>query len=586
MFNTKRIGQITIVLSFTLLVLGAIVHHFTRTLDCSTWPLCYASQNNISSLLHNAHRYLGMIVGISTSLFLYVALKSESERTRKSSIFSFAFLIVQGGLGAVTAIYNLPTLVSTLHFILSFTFLLGVMYSLHHSEKRMYEITSEKWGLEVTDKFSTAFFMLFMTSILGAFIRHSDTMGSCGLGLSSSFLCYDAFWPEGAQSQVHMFYRYLSFLTWGLMAYALFSIYKESARVKVYPKGLIVAAAFVSLSQILGFYTIVNFLSPMWFSAHTISSFLAIMSCFQLYLHIDSVEESHWGRRKFSFIRDLVSLAKPRLATLVMLTALVGILLAPMPINFFRALTGFIAIFLVVAGGCAINCLMEVKIDALMERTKDRPLPAGRMSPSSALLFGIVTTLVGLFLLIFFINGLTALLALTASALYLFAYTPLKQKSVVALYVGAIPGAIPPVMGWTMVTGTMDAFAWFLFSFLFIWQLPHFMAISIYLKKDYDAANIHVYPNEFGLVLTKWGIFLFTVILSLVAYYPSWSGLVQSNAYAIFSTFMSILFTLVAIKLLLLSTKIFETFAHWARVYFFGSIFYLPIVLIALIFLK
>jgi len=586
MINTKNIGHLTLALSFALLVLGAIVHHFTRTLDCSTWPLCYASQNDISSLLHNAHRYLGMVVGLATTLFVFKAQKSTSERARKSSIFAFVFLVVQGGLGAITAIYNLPTFISTLHFILSIIFLLAILYAIHHHDRPFYKTAQKRWRLEVSDIFSTAFFIFFVTSTLGAFIRHSDSMGSCGLGFSSTVLCFGSWWPDNSQAQVHMFYRYLSLLSWSIMAYGLFSIFVESSRVKVFPKGLLIAASFVSLSQILALYTIVNFLSPLWFSAHTVANFLALLTCYKLYLHIDAVEESHWGRRKFSFVRDIVSLAKPRLATLVMMTALVGILLAPVSIDFFRALTGFLAIFLVVAGGCAINCLMEIKVDALMERTKDRPLPAGRLAPRSALFFGIVATVMGLALLIFFVNALTAILAGLASILYLFAYTPLKQKSVLALYVGAIPGAIPPVMGWTMVTGTMDPMAWFLFIFLFVWQLPHFMAISIYLKKDYDAANIYVYPNEFGLILTKWGIFIFTLILSAVAYYPYWAGLVDAKAYAFFSTAMSFLFTLVAIKLLLLSTKNYELFSKWAKGYFFGSIFYLPVVLLALIFLK
>lgn len=590
MMQARTISLLTIVFSFLLLALGAIVHHFGSLIDCSTWPICYADQSHVSVYLSNAHRYLGIIVGLLMISLVWVCKKSERKQSYHASLFALVLIIIQGLLGAVTAIYRLPTIVSTSHFVLSIVFLSSLLH-IHHSVRKKFFISAHsslKWNLQTTDMLSIGIFFAFTAATLGAFVRHSDIMGSCGLGLKSAFLCDGSVWPKRAQSQVHMFLRYYSFFSWSVVGYSLVKVFLNAteSNLTFLKKETIVSAFLVSLSQILGFAVVVFYLSPYWFSAYSIINILSLLALWKLYLSVNSIEESAWGKRTYSFIRDLVSLAKPRLASLVMLTSLVGILLATKPVNFFTGLVGFFSVFLVVAGGCALNCLIEIKVDGLMERTKDRPLPSGRMHPKTALIFGLLTTLIGLIFLILFVNMTTALLAVVASVLYIFVYTPLKQKSVIALYVGAIPGAIPPVMGWTIVMGSMDLMAWFLFSFLFIWQIPHFMAISIYLAKDYGSAKIYVYPNEFGMRMTQWGIVIATVLLGLVSYFPVWSNLQSSWAYGYFSIIMSVLFIALALRVFFVKYEKTEELKYWAKVYFYGSIIYLPLVLGALIFLK
>jgi protoheme IX farnesyltransferase len=590
MMQARTISLLTIVFSFLLLALGAVVHHFGSLIDCSTWPICYADQSHVSVYLSNAHRYLGVAVGLFMMLLVWTCKKGKSLDAYHASLFAFVFLVIQGALGAVTAIYRLPTIVSTSHFVLSIIFLSSLLY-IHHNVKEKFFISSHsslKWSLQTTDTLSIGIFFAFTAAILGAFVRHSNIMGSCGLGLSSAFLCDGSVWPARAQSQVHMFLRYYSFFSWAIVAYSLVKVFLNASESDLVflKKETIYTATLVSLSQILGFASIVFYLSPYWFSAYSIVNILSLMMLWKLFLSVKSIEESAWGKRIYSFGRDLISLAKPRLASLVMLTSLVGILLATKPVNFFTGLIGFISVFLVVAGGCALNCLIEIKVDSLMERTKDRPLPSGRMDPRTALIFGLLTSVIGLVFLFLFVNTVTALLAIIASTLYIFVYTPLKQKSVIALYVGAIPGAIPPVMGWTIVMGSMDLMAWFLFAFLFIWQIPHFMAISIYLAKDYGSAKIFVYPNEFGMKLTQLAILSFTVVLGVVAYFPVWSNLQPSLAFGRFSIFMSTIFVGLALRVFVIKYENTEELKYWAKAYFYGSIIYLPLILGALIVLK
>ncbi len=186
----------------------------------------------------------------------------------------------------------------------------------------------------------------------------------------------------------------------------------------------------------------------------------------------------------------LSELVKARLTLLVLLTTLVGFYLgATSPVDYalmFHALSGTA---LVAAGAAALNQLMEREYDARMRRTEGRPLPSGRISPNAVLVLGTSLSVVGLTWLLFAVNAMTALLGVITLSSYLFLYTPLKRHTVLNTAVGAIPGALPPLMGWTAATGGVAAEGWALFAILFFWQLPHFMAISWLYRDDYARAG-------------------------------------------------------------------------------------------------
>ena len=183
-------------------------------------------------------------------------------------------------------------------------------------------------------------------------------------------------------------------------------------------------------------------------------------------------------------------LVKARLTLLVLLTTLVGFYLgASGPVDYglmFHALSGTA---LVAAGAAALNQLMEREFDARMRRTEGRPLPAGRITPNAVLVLGTSLSVVGLTWLLFAVNSMAALLGVLTISSYLFLYTPLKRRTVLNTVVGAIPGALPPLMGWTAATGGIAAEGWALFAILFFWQLPHFMAIAWLYREDYARAG-------------------------------------------------------------------------------------------------
>jgi protoheme IX farnesyltransferase len=210
---------------------------------------------------------------------------------------------------------------------------------------------------------------------------------------------------------------------------------------------------------------------------------------------------------------DLIALAKPRVTALVIATTAGGLWLAPVKVGFTVAGLAMLGTVLIVAGANALNMYIERDIDGRMDRTKDRPLPAGRLVPRVALWFGVALSAAAVPILALGVNATTALFAVLAHLSYVFAYTPLKQRSPAALLVGAVPGAMPPLLGWTAATGTASWGGVGLFAILFLWQVPHFHAISIFRKDDYARAGLKVMPNVAGLKATKHSIVRYTLAL-------------------------------------------------------------------------
>lgn len=191
-------------------------------------------------------------------------------------------------------------------------------------------------------------------------------------------------------------------------------------------------------------------------------------------------------------LADLAEMTKPGITLMVTLTAGLGFLLAQGEhggFSFALLVYTLLGTALVSAGASVLNHVLERETDALMQRTAGRPLPTGRMDPDVALLFGVALGVAGLAELALTVNLLTSLLGAVALAGYVFVYTPLKRVSSLATVVGAVPGAIPPMMGWCAVTGRVDAAAWVLFGILFLWQMPHFLAIAWLCRADYASAG-------------------------------------------------------------------------------------------------
>lgn len=212
-------------------------------------------------------------------------------------------------------------------------------------------------------------------------------------------------------------------------------------------------------------------------------------------------------------LRDLVALTKPRLASLVLFTTAGGAWLAGASLTWPVTLYALLGTTLAVAGAHSLNCYMERDLDALMHRTRNRPLPAGRVAPKLALAQGLAFAALALPILALGTNLLTAALGLLALVSYVAVYTPMKTRSAWALGVGALPGALPPLMGWTAVTNRLEAPGLVLFAILFLWQLPHSIAIGLMLKTDYDRAGMKTVPQVMGDRHARGQAALYTLLL-------------------------------------------------------------------------
>lgn len=228
---------------------------------------------------------------------------------------------------------------------------------------------------------------------------------------------------------------------------------------------------------------------------------------------------------KASRTADFVQLTKPRITLLVLVSTFMGFYLAaPGPLPYLLLLHTIIGTALVASGAGALNQYFERELDARMVRTRTRPLPDGRIQPAEALGFSSLITVGGAAYLAAFVNPLTALLSLFTLTAYIFVYTPLKTRTWLCTLIGAIPGAIPPMMGWTAMRNALDAEAWSLFAILFAWQMPHFFAISWIFREDYERGGFSILSGE----KTVGQIIAFNVALLPISVWPFSLGVVGS----------------------------------------------------------
>ena len=280
-------------------------------------------------------------------------------------------------------------------------------------------------------------------------------------------------------------------------------------------------------------------------------------------------------------VSDLVELVKARLTLLVLLTTAAGFYLgSESPINYVALFHVVFGTAAAAAGAAALNQWWERRVDALMRRTKMRPIPAGRMPPLQALALGIVLSVFGVAYLAIVCNALTATLTAITVAIYIFAYTPLKRASTANTAVGAVPGAIPPMIGWAAARGNIGAGAWALFAIVFLWQLPHFFAIAWMYREDYSRAGFRMISSDdcSGERSASQSVF-FCILLLVIAGLPAFLG-ITNFLYLAIELLLGGLFVAVAMRFLRMRT------ASAARLLFLASIIYLPLLLGALVLTK
>jgi len=272
-----------------------------------------------------------------------------------------------------------------------------------------------------------------------------------------------------------------------------------------------------------------------------------------------------------------LELTKPRITSLIVLTSAAGFCLASRSVDYVALLSAMTGIALLSSGIATLNQYMERDLDGLMRRTADRPLPSGKLAPWEALWFGVGLTVLAEVYLAVLVNPLTALLGLFVIAGYLFGYTPLKTRTSLSTMVGAFPGAVPPLIGWTAARGDLSVEAWVLFAILFLWQFPHFLAIAWMYREDYGRAGILMLPvvEPEGRV-TGQQIVAYTVMLLPVSLLPTALG-ISGRVYFYGAIVLGLLFLYSSIR------AAFSQSRQQARRLLLASVLYLPLLFILMV---
>ena len=280
-------------------------------------------------------------------------------------------------------------------------------------------------------------------------------------------------------------------------------------------------------------------------------------------------------------VAAFVELTKPRITFLIVLTSAAGFCLgSKAQVDYTALFNALFGIALLSSGIATLNQFMERGLDGRMRRTLARPLPSGKLTPAQALWFGVALTVVAEVYLALFVNLLTAAFGVSVIVGYLFCYTPLKTRSSLSTVVGAFPGAMPPLMGWTAATGHAGLEAWALFAILFIWQFPHFLAIALMYREDYARAGILMLPVvEPDGRLTAQQIVIWTLLLVPVSLFPTVLG--TTGAVYFYGAFL--------LGLLFLATSVHAALSksrQGARRLLLASVLYLPVLFGLMVFNK
>lgn len=280
---------------------------------------------------------------------------------------------------------------------------------------------------------------------------------------------------------------------------------------------------------------------------------------------------SHSHPFSIAFFADSLALLKPRITLLALITAAAGMYLAPGTMNVFQVIMALVGLGLLVSGAGALNMFLERDVDAAMLRTQTRPLPGKRLSPEYGL--GLGSIMVGLAIpwLVYFINPLTGVIGLGSLLIYVAIYTPLKKRTPWALWVGAIPGAAPPLLGWAAATGTLSPVAWVLFGIIFFWQIPHFLAIGLFREEEYHQAGLRLFPRGQNPKILRLRMLIYSIFLVPVSF-----ALIPLGVKGLLYLITAILLNAAMIISVLLGFSKMEE-KRWARIVFFTSLLYLTL---------
>jgi protoheme IX farnesyltransferase len=517
----RGLAVATAAATFLLILVGGLVHGTGSSLACPDWPTCYGTMmpKMVGGVaVEHSHRLAAGVVVILTAVLAGAvtgSLVPAHRALRRVAWLAVALVMVQALLGGITVLLRLPTLVSTLHTATSLLFFATTFYLAMRSGRDSGRAPLPDRAVHVA---IIAMVAVYFQMVLGGLVRHSGAALAC-LDVP---LCRGSLWPEAHPTVLVQALHRLGAIAVAALVAISSAVTWRAARGRPVLRALaLIAPALVIVQIWLGLRAVTTFLDLATVEAHlgvatalfATQMGIALAGTAPRVAAAPAASSGHLatGGGWLRATADLWRLVKPRVTALVIITFAGGMWLAPGELPRWRAVMTLIGTALIVGAANTLNMFLERDADALMERTRRRPLPTGRLPPQAALILGTALAAAALPLLLLAGNLLTGLVGGAAFLCYVAIYTPLKRSSASALFVGAVPGALPPLMGWTAVTGRLDVGALALFAILFLWQIPHFLAIALYRADDYARAGFRVLPLAIGARATRLHIVAFSV---------------------------------------------------------------------------
>lgn len=591
----RRLAWATAIATYALMVLGGATKAYGAGLSCPDWPLCYGKlipTFNSLILLEWGHRLGVLLVSALALITTITAFRIPSQRGPwvRGCLLALGILPVQAVLGGLTVITKLHPAIDAAHLATGTAFLsvwVAVAVSASLSERAGTVV-----GPRLTLVPMVAALAAYSTMIVGSFMKSSDA----GLACPDWPLCQGQLIPAGA--------GYLAYLQFGhrvaaltavvLVLYTAFYMVRRASRVPTLVYPAVVAAGLVFIQALLGGVAVTQSLPPAITVTHlavaaALIATLVALTTASYRLSAAGVLAGEAGRlagvarlgqRPGAVLAAYVQLMKPRIILLLLITCYAAMWVAngDAP-SAGLALITLLGLTLTSGGANAVNMWWDRDIDAVMSRTKKRPIPSGRLEPEQALIFGMLACVVGVALLAVAVNLLSAVLALAGFLYYVVIYTMwLKRTSTQNIVIGGAAGAVPPLVGWAAVTGNVGVEAMLMFLVVFLWTPPHFWALALFRNEDYRRAGVPMLPVVRGESYTKWQILLYALLMVPTSMLLYWTGVVGSN-YLLAAWMMGIWFVSGCVFLLRERVP-----SHsWAPRVFGGSIVYLAILFLAMV---
>ncbi|MBT9585352.1 protoheme IX farnesyltransferase [bacterium] len=497
-------ARVVVAATVLLIFVGALVTTKGAGLAVPDWPLSFGKLNPAmvgGVLYEHGHRLVASGVGFLTLvLALWAQFSGQDLITRRLSWLALGLVIVQGLLGGLTVLLRLPRPVSIAHGCTAQLFFLTTvavaLYTTTSFRKAQVTLVGDRASaLRLTGFLAVG--VVLIQLLIAATMRH---MGA-GLVISDFPTSLGRWIPPFTSAEVVVNYthRVMAVVVLTVLCFFAWRVFRERDSLPRVVMGYAAAmVGFVLLQITLGAYTVWTARALIPTSWHVVNGALVLGTTFATWMWVMRVCRHHAvegeddrpiGVADVS-VRDWKDLFKVKLVGMSVITAALSFWAGRGCFDLVGLLEVSLGVGLIGSGAGALNQLLEIEVDRLMSRTCNRPIPAGRIAPNVAEFWGCALSTVGTLFLGLALHPLAGLLAALAVVLYAFVYTPLKRISSYNTLIGAVPGALPVLVGWSAATGGLEIQGWVLFFILFLWQLPHFMAIAWLCKDDYARAGL------------------------------------------------------------------------------------------------